>query len=74
MSKIICPECNKKELALCQDAILVFPLSVSKVGKVTASDKPFHENLLDNMWLECNACGATSEDSEILEKMLDSIF
>jgi hypothetical protein len=74
MSKIVCPECKKKQLALCQDAILVFPLSISEDDEITAGDKISHENLLDNMWLECNACGATSEDSEILEKMFDSIF
>lgn len=70
---IKCPECGEKAVAFCRDEIVVYKTFLSSKGVIKVSKKVIHSNQLDECWLECNKCCATSENSNKLDEMLESI-
>jgi hypothetical protein len=70
---ICCPECNEDSVSLCRDVIKVYHTIVNKQGLIKVKDKVIAKNELDNCWLECNSCHATSDDSKALDYMLENI-
>lgn len=70
---IECPECGNKSVSFCQDRIVTYHTSLTISGIIKVSSKVISSNDLDNCWLECNSCHATSEDSDQLAEMFDSI-
>jgi 5-methylcytosine-specific restriction endonuclease McrA len=70
---IECPECGKKSVSFCQDKIVTYYTSLTTNGIIKVSNKVISSNELDNCWLECSNCNATSEDNDVLAEMFDSI-
>jgi hypothetical protein len=70
---IECPECGDKSVSFCQDRIVAYHTYSSAHGTIKVGNKIISSNDLDNCWLECNSCHMTSEDSDELAIMLDSI-
>jgi len=61
-----CPECNQDSLAIKQDAILT--LGHDKDGLTGTTDDTAG---LDNIWLECENCHASTEDGRFSQKIKD---
>lgn len=65
---MICPLCKEGELKFLQDCIAIFSVND---GKVVDREEI---NYLDDVWLECNICGQTSETNKKLNIVLKNIL
>lgn len=55
-----CPICKEGTLAFCRDAIIASKLVIR--GEELFIGKVIDINELDNTWIECSECGASSND------------
>lgn len=72
-----CPTCKAGTLAICKDVIVSFKIEKSKSakgGEVLTMGHELHQNVLDRGWLECDECGATSNDDIKLEAIWDKVL
>ena len=65
---MMCPCCNGGKLAFCQDSIVHYALFQHE-GKPIVSTIRLSVNGLDNTWIECSRCHATSDDNFVLKDL-----